>query len=147
MPYYNGAILEVLIKAGYAEDERVLKALEWLLGMRQNDGGWIILLHVFNIKEFYKVYNQAPIPPERERFFFAHGERHGDARLRCSPALPRAAGGGESRLAAQGKVLQGRRVHLTAGGRLLAQTAIPVLVDEPADRDGQPGAHEFPFGR
>ena len=69
MPYYNGAILEILIKAGYDEDERVLKALDWLLSMRQNDGGWIIPLQIFNIKEFYKVYDHAPILPERERPF------------------------------------------------------------------------------
>jgi hypothetical protein len=42
MPYYHGAILELLIKAGYAEDERVHHGLAWLLAMRQEDGGWLI---------------------------------------------------------------------------------------------------------
>ena len=42
MPYYHGAILELLIKAGYADDPRVLAGLEWLLTVRQDDGGWMV---------------------------------------------------------------------------------------------------------
>ncbi len=40
--YYTGAMLAVLIKAGYADDPRVSKGMDWLLSMRQNDGGWTI---------------------------------------------------------------------------------------------------------
>jgi hypothetical protein len=42
MPYYHAAILELLIKAGYAQDTRTERGLAWLLSMRQDDGGWII---------------------------------------------------------------------------------------------------------
>lgn len=42
MPYYHGAILELLIKAGFRDDPRTLKGLRWLLDMRQDDGGWIV---------------------------------------------------------------------------------------------------------
>jgi hypothetical protein len=42
MPYYFGAILTLLVKAGYAHDARTLRGLEWLLSVRQNDGGWLI---------------------------------------------------------------------------------------------------------
>ncbi len=42
MPYYHAAILELLIKSGYAQDIRTEKGLDWLLSMRQADGGWII---------------------------------------------------------------------------------------------------------
>jgi len=42
MPYYHGAILELLIKAGYADDARTIKGLEWLLAVRQDDGGWVV---------------------------------------------------------------------------------------------------------
>jgi hypothetical protein len=42
MPYYHGAMLELLIKAGYGDDARVEAGLEWLLSMRQSDGGWIV---------------------------------------------------------------------------------------------------------
>ncbi len=41
-PYYTGAILYLLIKAGYADDPRVMKGIQWLLKMRQEDGGWVI---------------------------------------------------------------------------------------------------------
>ena len=39
--YYTGAILSLLIKAGYEDDLRIKKAFTWLLNMRQNDGGWV----------------------------------------------------------------------------------------------------------
>lgn len=39
--YYTGALLSHLIKAGYENDPRIEKGLRWLLGMRQNDGGWV----------------------------------------------------------------------------------------------------------
>ena len=42
MPYYHGAMLELLIKAGYAQDERTIAGLEWLLNTRQDDGGWLV---------------------------------------------------------------------------------------------------------
>ena len=41
-PYYTGAIVYLLIKAGYDTDKRVEKAMKWLINMRQNDGGWVI---------------------------------------------------------------------------------------------------------
>lgn len=41
-PYYTGAILYLLIKAGYGDDNRVAAGLRWLLSVRQADGGWVI---------------------------------------------------------------------------------------------------------
>ena len=41
-PYYTGAIMYLLIKAGYEDDPRIEKGFKWLLNMRQNDGGWVI---------------------------------------------------------------------------------------------------------
>lgn len=41
-PYYNGLIVANLNRAGYVNDPRVERVFEWLLTMRQNDGGWII---------------------------------------------------------------------------------------------------------
>jgi len=40
--YYTGAILKFLINAGYEGDPRVEKGMQWLLSMRQDDGGWIV---------------------------------------------------------------------------------------------------------
>ncbi len=42
MPYYHGAMLGLLVKAGYTQDPRLIRGLEWLLGIRQEDGGWLI---------------------------------------------------------------------------------------------------------
>jgi hypothetical protein len=42
MPYYHGAILELLVKVGFEDEPRVLTALDWLLSVRQEDGGWLI---------------------------------------------------------------------------------------------------------
>ena len=44
VPYYNGGILELLIKVGYADDPRVDKVFGWFESTRQDDGGWAIPL-------------------------------------------------------------------------------------------------------
>lgn len=41
-PYYTGAIMYLLIRAGYENDPRIEKGFNWLLEMRQDDGGWVI---------------------------------------------------------------------------------------------------------
>jgi len=46
--YYTGAMLALLIKAGYESDPRVQKGIDWLLSMRQNDGGWTIPILIYN---------------------------------------------------------------------------------------------------
>lgn len=65
-PYYQGVILELLIHAGYGEDERVLRGLDWLLGMRQDDGGWIIPLSMYKMSAYYELAQKAPILPDRQ---------------------------------------------------------------------------------
>jgi hypothetical protein len=41
-PYYTGIVVALLIEAGYEDDPRIEKAVQWLLSVRQNDGGWVI---------------------------------------------------------------------------------------------------------
>jgi hypothetical protein len=48
-PNYSASITEFLIKAGY-EGTRIEKSLNWLLKMRQDDGGWAIPLRTRNEK-------------------------------------------------------------------------------------------------
>ena len=69
MPYYVGAILEILIKAGYVKDERIEKGMRWLLSMRQDDGGWIIPLMMYKAKDYYRFFDKPPIPPEKKLSF------------------------------------------------------------------------------
>ena len=65
-PYYTGALLELLIRAGYEEDNRVLRGLDWLLSMQQDDGGWIIPLNMFKQSYYYEAVKKAPILPRKE---------------------------------------------------------------------------------
>ena len=70
MPYYHGAILELLIKAGYADDTRVERGLQWLLSMRQHDGGWIVPMQAVPAKEKTReIWSAPPVPPDRSRPF------------------------------------------------------------------------------
>ncbi len=67
---YVGAIMEVLIKAGFADDPRIAKGFRWLLAMRQNDGGWAIPLRTAGVpfSEFFDLgRRQRPIAPDRSK--------------------------------------------------------------------------------
>jgi hypothetical protein len=68
MPYYHGAILTPLIKAGYAGDKRIIKGLAWLLAMRQEDGGWIVPAQTVPAKQKTPQFWRGPaLPPDRGR--------------------------------------------------------------------------------
>jgi hypothetical protein len=68
-PYYTAAMLELLIKAGYADDQHIEKALLWLSSMRQNDGGWALPLRTQNKKLDIIALNAQTLEPERSRPF------------------------------------------------------------------------------
>jgi len=71
--YYTGAIMSLLIKAGYDDDPRIEKGFEWLLSMRQDDLGWTIpiLTHDFDGETKYRLTSQfaEPVEPDRSRPF------------------------------------------------------------------------------
>ena len=66
---YSPAIMELLIKAGYDNDKRIMKGFEWLLSMRQEDGGWIIPFRTSckNLKEALTA--DEPDSPDKTRPF------------------------------------------------------------------------------
>ncbi|MGZ4856985.1 MAG: prenyltransferase/squalene oxidase repeat-containing protein [Methanobacteriaceae archaeon] len=66
---YSPAIMELLIKAGYENDKRIKKGFQWLLSMRQEDGGWVIPLRTsgMDLKEAWKRTNTAL--PDRSKPF------------------------------------------------------------------------------
>lgn len=87
---YVGALMELLIKAGYATDARIAKGFRWLVAARQNDGGWAIPLRTLGIpfSEFMDARRHPrPLAPDRSkasshlvtgmvlRAFAAHPER------------------------------------------------------------------------
>ncbi|WP_332445385.1 hypothetical protein [Dehalococcoides mccartyi] len=71
--YYTGYILSVLTKAGYADDPRVKNGMQWLLKMRQDDGGWTIpiLTHHFDGRTMYRLTSSyaEPVEPVRSQPF------------------------------------------------------------------------------
>ncbi len=74
--YYTGAILSLLIKAGYQDDPRIEYGLQWLLSMRQNDQGWSIpmITHKFDRETQYRLTTEylPPIEPDRSKPFSHH---------------------------------------------------------------------------
>ncbi len=70
MPYYHAVITELLIKVGYGDDPRLEHGMEWLLSMRQEDGGWLIPLQAVPAREKTReMWSAPPVPPERSRPF------------------------------------------------------------------------------
>ena len=66
---YSPAIMDLLIKAGYNNDPRILKGFDWLLSIRQNDGGWALPFRTmgFNIGD---AFNQKElIQPDKSKPF------------------------------------------------------------------------------
>ena len=39
-PHYTAGLIELLIKAGYGQDPRIIKGIQWFDEIRQEDGGW-----------------------------------------------------------------------------------------------------------
>ncbi len=62
-PNYSAAILELLVKAGYENDARVKKSFEWLLSIRQKDGGWAIPMLPAKINWMEAYRRTDPIKP------------------------------------------------------------------------------------
>lgn len=71
--YYTGAMAAVLIEAGYGDDERIGRALAWLLAMRQDDGGWSVPLitHRFDRETQHRLTTERvdPVEPDRRKPF------------------------------------------------------------------------------
>lgn len=70
-PNYTSQVMEELMKAGYANDRRIIKGLEWLLSMRQDDGGWVIPLRTTGKKTLAAIESGITLPLERT-YPFSH---------------------------------------------------------------------------
>ena len=66
-PNYSASITEFLIKAGYT-GTRIDRSLDWLLGMRQDDGGWAIPLRTRN-RELEALNEKETIEPDKNKTF------------------------------------------------------------------------------
>lgn len=71
--YYTGALMALLIKAGYQDDPRIEKGFQWLLAMRQADQGWTIplLTHKLDRANQYRLTSEytQPLEPDRSKPF------------------------------------------------------------------------------
>ncbi len=71
--YYTGAILSLLIQAGYEDDPRVEKGIQWLLSMRQDDMGWSIPMITYKLDQatIYRLSSEyaEPLEPDRSKPF------------------------------------------------------------------------------
>lgn len=71
--YYTGAIMAVLIESGYVDDPRIDRGFQWLLSMRQDDGGWSIPLitRKFDRATQYQLTSEYadPVEPDRSKPF------------------------------------------------------------------------------
>ena len=71
--YYTGALMAVLIQAGYEDDPRIERGFRWLLSMRQEDQGWTVPLitHKFDRASMYRLTSQhaPPVEPDRSKPF------------------------------------------------------------------------------
>jgi len=102
-PNYSATIAEHLIKAGYQNEKHVINCLEWLLAIRQDDGGWAIpaRTRVATLGEMYSA--RETLEPDRSRPF---SHLITDIVLRAFAAHPDYRGREEIRQA--GELLKGR---------------------------------------
>jgi hypothetical protein len=63
MPYYHGMLLAQLIQAGYGNAPQVQRGLDWLLAMRQADGGWVAPLQGVHPRPT-EIWAGTPVPPD-----------------------------------------------------------------------------------
>lgn len=68
-PNYSAGIAELLIKAGYENDARIQNVFEWLLCIRQTDGGWAIPLRTQNRNLDVITGHSRTIEPDRSKPF------------------------------------------------------------------------------
>jgi len=68
-PNYSAAIMELLIKAGYSTDVRTEKGFQWLLSIRQQDGGWAIPLQTVGKKFDLETMQSELIQPDKTKPF------------------------------------------------------------------------------
>jgi hypothetical protein len=67
-PNYTAAIAELLIVAGYDKDPRIQKVFEWLLAVRQNDGGWALPLRTKG-HNLEVIFDKNTIEPNKSKPF------------------------------------------------------------------------------
>lgn len=68
-PNYTASITELLIKAGYEKDDRIKKVFDWLISVRQTDGGWALPFRTRNFNLDVISDNTQTIKPDYSKPF------------------------------------------------------------------------------
>jgi hypothetical protein len=68
VPHFSGVLTALLARAGYAADPRLENSYQWLLYMRQQDGGWVFPFRTAGLT-YYEAMPRRPIEPDRTRPF------------------------------------------------------------------------------
>lgn len=68
-PNYTAGIMELLIKAGHENDPRIEKGFQWLLAIRQQDGGWAIPIRTRNLKLNIITMDTETVQPDSSKSF------------------------------------------------------------------------------
>jgi hypothetical protein len=68
-PNYSAAIMELLIKTGFGAAPHIKRGFQWLLSIRQSDGGWAIPLRTVGAKFDLGVMTADTIEPDVSRPF------------------------------------------------------------------------------
>ena len=68
-PNYTAGIMELLIKAGYDKNTCIEKGFEWLLSVRQDDGGWAVPIRTNNAKWSEVMDSKEILQPNKKKPF------------------------------------------------------------------------------
>ncbi|HWR57329.1 MAG TPA: hypothetical protein VN328_00450, partial [Thermodesulfovibrionales bacterium] len=68
-PNYSAGITELLVKAGYGNDARIIRVFEWLLSIRQEDAGWAIPFRTRNCNLDVIAKHSATIEPDKSKAY------------------------------------------------------------------------------
>ena len=68
-PHYTAWLMELLIKAGYADDPHIKRGFEWFLAMRQDDGGWAWPIRTVGVDYYEAQTDPEPTQPDRSKPF------------------------------------------------------------------------------
>lgn len=71
-PNYTAGIIELLVKAGLGNERRILRGFDWLISVRQKDGGWAIPFRTSGMssqRSWTDVLRSKPIQPDFSKPF------------------------------------------------------------------------------
>lgn len=69
VPYYSGAIMELLIKSGYVKEPRIERGFQWLISVRQDDWGWAFPLRTVGMKLDAATFQSDTVQPDKSKPF------------------------------------------------------------------------------